>query len=213
MKKTKEKAPEKVWQQFQISENITDEQLEKFQKYETLLSLWNKEMNLTAIRNLSGVVRQHFVDSLALRKFVDLKNINSIADVGAGAGFPIIPLKIMFPHLKVLIIEVRKKKIKFLENLIKELGLSDVEFCELDWRTFLRTTEGNIDLFISRATFDETEICRMFRQNCDYKNSQFIYWASENWESEKKVKKYLRDIKEYKLGKKIRKLTFWSSIE
>ena len=212
MKKSKEKPAERVWQELQTLEKLTDEQIEQFKKYESLLYLWNKDINLTAIKSLAGVVRQHFIDSLALRKFVDLKEIEAIADIGSGAGFPSIPLKIAFPHLKLLILEVTNKKLNFLKELVKELDLKDVEFYELDWRTFLRTTEGKIDLFVSRAAFDEVELCRMFRQNCDYKNSKAAYWVSELWEPEKKVEKYLKDTKEYKLAKKLRKITFWGNV-
>lgn len=212
MKKSKEKPAERVWQELQTLEKLTDEQIEQFKKYESLLYLWNKDINLTAIKSLAGVVRQHFIDSLALRKFVDLKEIEAIADIGSGAGFPSIPLKIAFPHLKLLILEVTNKKLNFLKELVKELDLKDVEFYELDWRTFLRTTEGKIDLFVSRAAFDEVELCRMFRQNCDYKNSKAAYWVSELWEPEKKVEKYLKDTKEYKLAKKLRKITFWENV-
>jgi len=210
MKKIRQKPAEKVWLDFQKNENLSEEQLEKFKKYEAILSEWNQEINLTAIKDLPGIIRQHFVDSLVLRQFMDLKKVKSIVDVGAGAGFPALPLKIVFPHLNILLIEVKRKKQKFLKALIEELELKDVEICDLDWRTFLRTTEGEIDLFVTRATFDEVELCRMFRSNSVYNKSKLVYWVSQEWESEPKVEKYLKEIKEYKLGKKVRKLSFWS---
>jgi len=210
MKKIRQKPAEKVWLDFQKNENLSEEQLEKFKKYEAILSEWNQEINLTAIKDLPGIIRQHFVDSLVLRQFMDLKKVKSIVDVGAGAGFPALPLKIVFPHLNILLIEVKRKKQKFLKALIEELELKDVEICDLDWRTFLRTTEGEIDLFVTRATFDEVELCRMFRSNSVYNKSKLVYWVSQEWEPESKVEKYLKEIKEYKLGKKVRKLSFWS---
>lgn len=208
MTKTREKPSDKVWADFKEQENLTDEQLEKFQKYAKMLMQWNKDINLTAITNLSGIVRQHFCDSIALRKFVDFKTIKSIADVGSGAGFPGIPLKILFPNLKVYLIEVTKKKQSFLEAIIDGLDLEDIEVVDLDWRTFLRNTDLNIDMFITRAAFDDYELCRMFRANCAYKDSKLVYWGTSNWEPHKKNEKYLKDVKEYKVGKKDRKFFF-----
>ncbi len=210
MKEIRQKAPEKVWAEFQEEQNLTDDQIKQFKKYYEILDEWNRQINLTAIKGLSGTVRQHFVDSLALTKFKDLKKIKSIADVGAGAGFPAIPLKILYPHLSILLIESNQKKQNFLRALIEELDFKNVEICDLDWRTFLRTTQGDIDLFVSRAAMDEVELCRMFRANSDYKEAELAYWVTEAWEPEAKVEKYLKDLKEYKVGKKVRKLSFWS---
>ncbi|MFH1644036.1 MAG: 16S rRNA (guanine(527)-N(7))-methyltransferase RsmG [bacterium] len=212
MKKIRQKDPEKVWAEFKEEQNLTDDQINQFKKYYEILDEWNQKINLTAIKDLSGVVRQHFIDSMALTKFKDLKKIKSIADIGAGAGFPAIPLKILYPHLAVLLIETNHKKQEFLHFLLEELDLKDVEICEIDWRTFLRTTKGDIDLFVSRAAMDEVELCRMFKANSDYKNAELVYWVTEMWEPEKKVEKYLQDLKEYALGKKIRKLSFWKNI-
>jgi 16S rRNA (guanine(527)-N(7))-methyltransferase RsmG len=204
----KEKPFEKIWANFQENYNLTNEQLEQFKKYQGLLSDWNKNINLTAITDLAGIIRQHFEDSLALKQFIDLNTIKSIADIGTGAGFPAIPLKIFYPHLKVFLIEVNNKKQKFLLALIDYLKLKNVEIIDLDWRTFLRTTKEQIDLFVTRAAIDETELCRMFKPGCFYKNSQLAYWTTQEWESNPKFKKFLIDQKEYNLGNKHRKLAF-----
>ena len=82
------KPPERVWRDFKEDEQLTDEQLEKFQHYQALLSEWNRSMNLTAIRGESEIVHRHFSDSLILRKFIDLSSVSMIADIGSGAGFP-----------------------------------------------------------------------------------------------------------------------------
>ena len=206
MTKIKKKPSERIWARFKEEENLTPEQFEKFQKYAEMLSVWNRDINLTAIKDLGGIVRQHFEDSIALRKFVDFKNINSIADVGSGAGFPGIPLKIMFPHLQVYLIEVTKKKQSFLDAVIDGLDLDGIEVVDLDWRTFLRKTELDIDMFVTRAAFDDYELCRMFRENCFYKDSKLVYWGTSEWEPHKKNEKYIKDEKEYKIGKKDRKL-------
>jgi len=209
MKKIRQKDPEKVWRTFKESEKLTDSQLSLFTKYEALLSEQSRFIPLTAVKGVSAIVRQHFVDSMVLRKFINLSTISSIADVGAGAGFPSLPLKIIFPHIRVLLIEVNKKKQRFLKDLIAHLGLEDVELCSLDWRTFLRTTEGKIDLFVSRATFGDEELCRLFRFNSAYRSASLVYWVSELWEPEKKSLRYLVERYEYKLGKRKRFLTLW----
>ena len=80
---------------------------------------------MTAITNLPEVITKHFADSLILRKYLNLEDVKVIADIGAGAGIPGIPLKIVFPHLGLILIEVNKKRLKFLRTAIDELGLFD----------------------------------------------------------------------------------------
>lgn len=206
------KAPrsaETIWPDFAKTEKLSDHQLSQFQRYEALLSERNKETNLTAIKDLLGIVRQHFQDSLILRKFVDLDAISSIADVGTGAGFPAIPLKILFPHLKVVLIEVNKKKQAYLADLISILELENVEICDLDWRTFLRKTSGKIDLFVTRAAIEESELCRMFKPSCEHKNATLVYWAAELWECNKFVAHLVKRTENYKMGQRNRKLIFF----
>lgn len=216
MKKDKtirQKDSKLVWAEFAQRENLSDEQLEQFQKYEAILSDWNETINLTAITGLSEMVNRHFSDSLALRNFMDLSQKKSLVDIGAGAGFPAIPLKIMFPHLGVVLIEVHNKKQKFLRALIEELKLENVEVCDLDWRTFLRTTEGDLDLFVARASIDPLEMARMFKPASVYKNAQLVYWAAEDWMPEEKIAKLVRDEKSYTIKRKERKLVFFGLSE
>ena len=209
MKKLREKPAEKIWIDFQRELGLSPEELEKFQKYAVILREWNKKFNLTAITNLGGIIRQHFLDSVVLKNFVDLSQVKAIADVGPGAGFPAIPLKILFPHLQVHLIEVNQKKQKFLKFLIEALKLDNVEIVDIDWRTFLRKTELNVDYFVSRASLHEIEFIRMFKPACFYKNSKLIYWGSIDWSPYPKAEKYIREEKQYKLGQKERKLIFF----
>ncbi|WP_347861813.1 16S rRNA (guanine(527)-N(7))-methyltransferase RsmG [Salimicrobium sp. PL1-032A] len=107
---------------------LTKEQLDQFEKYWEILVEWNEKMNLTAITDKEEVYEKHFYDSLTAAFYHDFREPLRICDVGAGAGFPSIPLKIAFPQLKVTIVDSLKKRISFLNHLASELGLSDVAF-------------------------------------------------------------------------------------
>jgi len=206
----RQKPEEKIWADFKRETGVTDEQVEKIQAYATVLLQRNEEFNLTAIRDLSGVLRQHFQDSIALQNFIDLKKIHTICDIGSGPGFPGLPLKILYPHLNVILLEVTKKKQQFLSEVIELLGLENVEICDLDWRTFVRTTNYDIDLFVTRAALNETELSRAFRATCPYNKSTIVYWVSEEWEVMPKFADLVTKIETYKLGKKVRRLAFFS---
>lgn len=109
--------------------HLTQEQLQQFQQYFQLLIEWNKKMNLTAITEKTEVYLKHFYDSLSLafsQNFSD--HSYSLCDVGAGAGFPSIPLKIAFPHLHITIVDSLKKRITFLEEVQAKLGLENTFF-------------------------------------------------------------------------------------
>ena len=95
---------------------LTEKQIEQFEKYYELLVEWNKVMNLTGITEFDEVMQKHFVDSVAAAEYVEMEKINSLIDVGTGAGFPGIPLKIVYPHLQVTLLDSLNKRIKFLES-------------------------------------------------------------------------------------------------
>ena len=105
--------------------NLTQEQMSKFEKYLELLLEWNDKFNLTAITDKNDIEEKHFLDSLELIKFFDLKNKN-LLDVGSGAGFPGVPLAIAEPTLKVTLLEANGKKVSFLKEISKELNLNNV---------------------------------------------------------------------------------------
>ncbi len=106
--------------------SLTDQQNEQFQLYFKLLVEWNEKMNLTGITEEEAVYEKHFYDSLSLTFFKDFNQIKSIADIGSGAGFPSLPIKIAFPHLKVTIVDSLNKRILFLQHVVEQLGLTDV---------------------------------------------------------------------------------------
>jgi len=109
--------------------NITldENKLNKLERYYELLIEWNEKMNLTGITEKPQVYLKHFYDSLTLNKIVDLRGNLSLVDIGTGAGFPGLVLKIVFPNLKITLIDSLNKRIEFLKLVIKELELKDIE--------------------------------------------------------------------------------------
>ncbi len=106
---------------------IDSKKMDQYHKYLVLLQEWNEKVNLTAITEEKEVYLKHFYDSLTLAKYVEMKDKSlTLCDVGSGAGFPSIPLKILFPEIEITIVDSLKKRLNFLEILIKELGLTNV---------------------------------------------------------------------------------------
>ena len=132
---------------------LTDSQIEKFLKYYELLIEKNHVMNLTAITDYEDVMKKHFVDSVSLVKAVDLsKGINMI-DVGTGAGFPGLALKLAFPELKVTLLDSLNKRILFLDEVIEKLDLDGVETIHGRAEDFAKPGKlrESFDLCVSRA--------------------------------------------------------------
>ena len=102
---------------------LTENQYEQFQKYFELLAEWNEKMNLTAITDESGVALKHFADSLSLLNFVDIPQNSSLADVGTGAGFPGVVLKIARPDIKLTLIDSLNKRLVFFGEVCAQLGI------------------------------------------------------------------------------------------
>jgi 16S rRNA (guanine527-N7)-methyltransferase len=200
---------ELVWSQFAERQQLTAEQTAQFKIYYDLLIRTNDIHNLTAITDLEKVVHDHFEDSLAVRKYLDMTAISTLADIGTGAGFPAIPLKIIYPHLALILIEVNQKKIYFLELLVEELALSNVTITDVDWRTFLRKTSYSIDLFCARASLKPEELVRLFMPSSPYKDAELVYWASRHWQPDEKISQFIKRKEMYALGDKERQLIFF----
>ena len=132
---------------------LTDKQKQQFDKFYELLVEWNKVMNLTGITEYEEVNEKHFVDSLSIVKAINMENVKSVIDVGTGAGFPGIPLKIAFPHLKVVLLDSLNKRINFLNTVIAELGLTDIKTIHGRAEDYAKQTEyrEKFDLCVSRA--------------------------------------------------------------
>ncbi|MGG0239609.1 16S rRNA (guanine(527)-N(7))-methyltransferase RsmG [Bacillus rhizoplanae] len=132
---------------------LSARQLEQFEIYFETLVEWNEKMNLTAITEKEEVYLKHFFDSVTAAFYHDFSKPFSVCDVGAGAGFPSIPLKICFPNLKVTIVDSLQKRITFLNHLATKLELTDVAFCHDRAETFGKK-EGvreSFDIVMARA--------------------------------------------------------------
>ena len=202
---------EVAWANLEEKHKLNAEQLEQFKKYAQMLVQWNENMNLTTIVEPEQIIKDHFMDSLELENIKDISQLTMIGDIGTGAGFPGIPLKIKYPHLKLVLIEVVGKKIAFLREVIKELALENVEQYTLDWRTFLRKTTFPIDLFVTRASIQLSELFRMYKPSSPYKNLQVVYWASKLWQPAEDEKPFIKQDHPYQIGYKKRNLIVFGS--
>lgn len=136
-----------------IGIELSDEQLEQFLTYYEMLIEKNKVMNLTAITDFDEVLEKHFEDSLSLIKAVDLEKSQAVIDLGTGAGFPGIPLKIAFPNLQITLADSLNKRILFLDDVIRELGLTGIDTVHGRAEDLAKNSDyrEKFDLCVSRA--------------------------------------------------------------
>jgi 16S rRNA (guanine527-N7)-methyltransferase len=130
---------------------INDTQLNQLERYFELLVEYNKVMNLTGITEKEEVYLKHFYDSLTIVKAIDLNTIDTLCDVGTGAGFPGMVLKILFPKLKITLIDSLNKRINFLQNVIDEIGLKDIEAIHYRIEEYALTNRDKFDVVTARA--------------------------------------------------------------
>ena len=130
---------------------ITDEEINKLEKYAELLKKWNEKINLTAITEKEQVYLKHFYDSLTLVKVIDLNKVNTLCDLGTGAGFPGLVLKIFFPQLELTLVDALNKRINFLNIVIKELSLDNVTLVHARAEEYGKEHRECFDVVTARA--------------------------------------------------------------
>ena len=180
---------------------LSDKQVEQFLKYYELLVEWNSFMNLTAITDFDEVCKKHFVDSVSLIKAMDLTKEMSVIDIGTGAGFPGIPLKIVFPNLKITLLDSLNKRIKFLDTVIEELALANINTLHGRAEDFAKPGKlrETYDLCVSRAVANLStlsEYCLPYVKVGGF----FVSYKSEKIEEESEAAKIAISI----LGGKVK---------
>lgn len=163
----------------------TEKQAEELLLYYQFLVEKNRVMNLTAITEFSDVVLKHFADSLSIVKIYDMKNCHTVIDVGTGAGFPGIPLKIMYPELNIVLLDSLNKRIHFLEELIALLQLENITAVHARAEDAARKEmyREQFDLSVSRAVANLSslsEYCLPFVK----RGGSFISYKSTNIDTE-----------------------------
>lgn len=130
-----------------INITLTEKQQEQLDNFYKLMIKWNQKINLTRITEEQDVYLKHFYDSLTLNKVINLKEVKTLCDVGTGAGFPGIVLKIIFPDIKITLIDSLQKRVNYLNTIIKELELNNIEAIHTRGEDF----KGKYDVVTSRA--------------------------------------------------------------
>ena len=134
-----------------IGIDIDDKKMEMLEKYYDLLIGWNEKINLTAITKKEDVYLKHFYDSLTIVKVIDLNKENTFCDIGSGSGFPGLVIKIFFPHLKITLIDSLNKRINFLNEVIKELNLANIEAIHARAEEYALSNREKFDVVTARA--------------------------------------------------------------
>lgn len=153
----------------ELNINITDEQLNKLNKFYKLLIEWNKKINLTRIVEEKEVYLKHFYDSLTIAKAIDLSEKETLCDVGTGAGFPGIVLKIIYPNLKITLVDSLLKRVNYLNSIIKELELNNIKAIHSRGEDF----NDKFDVVTARAVANIEKLLK-FTMHLVNKNGVFV---------------------------------------
>ena len=130
---------------------ITNKELELLEQYYNFLIKYNEHTNITAITKKEDVYIKHFLDSLMVTKAINFNKIDNLIDIGSGAGFPGIVLKIFFPNIKIILLDSNNKKTTFLNEVIKKLNLKDIQVVNLRAEEYMKNHLNEFDICISRA--------------------------------------------------------------
>lgn len=192
-----------------ISITLSEKQLEQFRIYYEMMVEKNKVMNLTGITEWDEVLEKHFLDSISLIRAIDLSQDLTVMDMGTGAGFPGLPLKIAFPNLKVTLADSLNKRVIFLQEVIDELGLEDIEAIHGRAENLARDKayREQYDLSVSRAVANLStlsEYCLPFVKI----GGQFISYKSGECDEEVAASKSavfllggkIKDVVKFELG-------------
>jgi 16S rRNA (guanine(527)-N(7))-methyltransferase RsmG len=186
------------WNSFISAYYINKTQEKQLLVYVNYLLEENKKYNLTRITEHHKIVSHHLHDALCVGGIQMFKNSSVIADVGSGCGVPGIPLAIMHPDKQFILIEVTEKKIKFLNETIQRLGLTNCIVDSQDYRTFARKSEHDVNLFISRASLHIKDLLFIyFDEQSLFTDSNIIYWGTEQWRQKEFVNSKIISYKEY----------------
>ena len=134
-----------------INVYINEKKLNQLEEYYNLLIEWNKKINLTNITEKNQVYLKHFYDSLTINKIINLNEIDTLCDIGTGAGFPGLVLKIIYPNLKVTLVDSLNKRINFLNYVIKKLKLENIEVYHDRAEEFAKNNIEKFDVVTARA--------------------------------------------------------------
>ena len=185
--------------------NLTNNQIDKLARFYQLLVTWNEKINLTTIIKEEEVYLKHFYDSLTLIKVVDLRQPLTVLDVGTGAGFPGIVLKIVFPNLKITLLDSLTKRINYLNEIIKELDLHDIETVCSRCEEYTKINREKYDLVVARAVSHLKILSEMIIPTVKVNGYFIAMKANLNDELEKtipmlkKLNSELKEIKEFSL--------------
>ena len=185
--------------------NLTNDQIDKLARFYQLLVTWNEKINLTTIIKEEEVYLKHFYDSLTLIKVVDLRQHLTVLDVGTGAGFPGIVLKIVFPNLKITLLDSLTKRINYLNEIIKELDLHDIETVCSRCEEYTKINREKYDLVVARAVSHLKILSEMIIPTVKVNGYFIAMKANLNDELEKtipmlkKLNSELKEIKEFSL--------------